>query len=130
LYNPGSVAAAADMLVLKLVLKSDFSKESFMYVHRLVYYYINVYIVWDSKNVRSFLPKWFIVKAWWWPHRVETCSQSITYNKTSCIGRELSIYIIPTHTHTHTHRDDFYQIYGLHLWVLCGSPKQSDYVSI
>jgi len=37
-------------------------------------------IVWDPKNVNSFLTEWFIVKAWWWTHGVKTCSQSIIYN--------------------------------------------------
>ena len=27
-------------------------------------------------KIRRFLMKWFIMKAWWWPCRVETCSHS------------------------------------------------------
>jgi len=39
-----------------------------------------VNIVWDPKNVSSFVSGWFIVKAWWLPSRVETCCHS-NHNK-------------------------------------------------
>jgi len=31
---------------------------------------------WDPKNARRFLIDWFILQAWWWPYRVETCSHA------------------------------------------------------
>jgi len=42
--------------------------------HWTVYNYVLLAnIVWDPKNISSFTVKWFIVNAWWWPNRVETC---------------------------------------------------------
>jgi len=38
-------------------------------------YFVFVNIDWDPKNVRRFLMKWFTMKLWWLPGRVETCSQ-------------------------------------------------------
>jgi len=55
-------------------------------------------IVWDPKNVRSFLTQWFIVKAWWLPHRVETCSQFIINNKIFVFDGKFLIFIIPINT--------------------------------
>ena len=43
-------------------------------------YFALVNIDWDPKNVSSFLMKRFIMEAWWWSCRVETCSQNI-HNK-------------------------------------------------
>jgi hypothetical protein len=40
-------------------------------------YLLHVKIVWDPKNVHSCLNSWFIVKAWWWPNRVETCKEPL-----------------------------------------------------
>jgi len=40
----------------------------------------SVFIDWDPNTVRSFLMKWFIMEAWWWPCRFEICSQNL-HNK-------------------------------------------------
>jgi len=59
------------------------------------------------------------VKAWWWPNRVEKCSPSIVHNKTSCVGRELSIFI--------TQMQDFVfsRLRCLAVWSALHTVKQS-----
>jgi hypothetical protein len=47
------------------------------------------------QNVRSFLNSLFIVKTWWWPNRVETCSH-FNHNKTSCVWRNLLLLSVHT----------------------------------
>jgi len=52
-----------------------------------------VNILRDPKNVNSFIIGWFIVKAWWWPSKVETCCDS-NHNKLVDFDGKFLILII------------------------------------
>ena len=52
-----------------------------------------VKIGWDPKNVRSSIIGWFIVKAWRWPSRFETCCQ-YNHNKLVVFDGNILLLII------------------------------------